>query len=944
VYAEAKDKAILGSAVAYYLGMPVIFERGSRYDILDFESMSADEIQDFYTEKLRENVDDTNYLVLANFDKEESALAGYLAGRRKGFIIPIQDKTTAAISEEIRRNIEYFGNKGLFHNSLEYKKGEPLYLAILGGNDSIPFWHFPDIGFEIFNNKDGNILYSDIIYGDIDQDGMLDLAVGRLDGSLYSTSLNLARESLPRSNKTVLIGEYRFGKIIDALHMFGGMSQAWIADNLVLKGFDTKRIAEKRIESPAAEEDLDDVVNQFYNLAAMEVIKVLLGPVGALWSYSDKAVTVMYSIFEFDWKKWPKPNLNILPDHLPVISQSMNENISEADIVGYFGLGDKYWLVPPDDRNWAELYFAPYNRSDNFTDIIFSGFLYDDHDMSAASEIKKQVMEQGGSVLGSSGVIHDTYTTITSTFFFNGIASGKTLGEAFMKALENNPTRETFAVLYAGQIEKFQPHLYMKDVLERILFADPAYKPVNNNVFTKEPAYAVSQSNSFKISSEIESNYTIDERKIIFFDTDSYLIEQEKPLIPVYVREFILPTNAVLEAVDVALKYSQKYGLDKNIIYNDSYYTDYATILAECAEKLNIVNETTKEEEARILECVKEKSKPLIDYPYPNESYWYRTKNLLDNRTIVFIYIPAVLQKNKFVTKILEKAEITVEYDAQLEMAVETNDIALGENEIVKVKLMNEGDEISGNLFMWIEGNESWNFTENIQVPQNSSVIKEFAFEPELKGIYNVKALFVSENITTGPRLAFFEVGGLDFDLSKKFVPKEVKFYKKRYIPPVNFPEIRIKNIGPLNITSLKLTDEIPEGFRLPGQNSFKKIDVDDESFDTDEKIPVFVFLISERNDNFFEKGKKDIKMLKRKFYNVTFRNDKISIETEDFSRTNFGRDVGNNDVLLIKYIISSDKIDKIDNPGNMTTDTTANIFSGEFFSEKSIETKLLVK
>jgi len=950
VYAEDRTKAILGSNIAYYLGIPLIFEENQDYEPIDLESKTIDEIQDFYVQKLKENGDNTNYLVLANFNSEESETAGYLAGLRRGFIIPVFNSSAEHALGRIKDSIAYLGSRKLFSESLDYKKGGPLYLAIIGNESSVNFWEIPDLFSEVFDDKDGNSIYSDIMYGDVNRDGRFELATGRLDGLASETTLNLARQRLPAGNKAVLIGEYRHGKFADMLFAFGGMSQAFILDKMILNNVETERIVEKRIDAPRISGDMDELLKDVAKIAASETLSRILGWFWNLPSYTDMGITVMYSIFEFDWDPWLS-HPGGFPDHLPVIDGNLNGHFQNADVVGYFGLGDRYWLMPKENRSWTELYFRPYSGSSNFTGIRFSGFLYDDHDISAESEIKRQVQAQGGEVLGSSGVIHDPYTTMTSASFFSGLDSGKSLGEAFNDVMNVNPAdRAISAVLYPSHpLTKSNAYLCVKDLIERILFADPAYKPVGiqAKAAATGQSFSVTPSGSFSIAAEVESNYTVQNRSLTVFNADSYLMEQERPIVPVFVREFILPTNSIVEKVNVGLKYSQKRGLEKNIIYNDSFYTNYTALLITCMEELGlgmVANEPDKEDEVKILGCMKEKSEPVINYPYPNESYWYKTQRLLDDRTSVYVYVPAIIYGNKDNAKILEDAKVTVEYDSQAELNVETYDTGIGKEETIRIKLFNQNDEISGDLFVWIDGNESWNFTESVILPANSSAYKEFSVTPSYRGIYSIKALFISENITIGPRNSQFEVGGLDFDLNKKFVPSEVRLQKKKYSPAVNFPEIRVRNTGILNITSLKLTDETPEGFCLPGQNSFRKIDVDDESFDTDEKIPVFVFLMSERNDNFFKKDKKEIKMLKRKFYNVTVSGDKISIEIGNFSRTNFGRDVGNNDVLLVKYLISSEKADRINSPGNMTTDTVANAFSDGLSSEKSAETKLLVR
>ncbi|MFH1237369.1 MAG: hypothetical protein V1648_03115, partial [Candidatus Aenigmatarchaeota archaeon] len=175
-----------------------------------------------------------------------------------------------------------------------------------------------------------------------------------------------------------------------------------------------------------------------------------------------------------------------------------------------------------------------------------------------------------------------------------------------------------------------------------------------------------------------------------------------------------------------------------------------------------------------------------------------------------------------------------------------------------------------------------------------------------------------------------------------KFWPGEVALKLKKYWPPVNFPEIRIENAGAINITSVAIEDTIPDNFYIPGRRYSRNVQVEGETFEADDKIPVFVFLVSGDKDAYrhWPFGKK-VRMLGRQYYNASFAGKILSIETADLSKTNIGRDLGKNDKLMVKYIMLSDKVSEI---GNMTTMTTTRAFSGEAYAEKTIMTELAVK
>jgi hypothetical protein len=282
-------------------------------------------------------------------------------------------------------------------------------------------------------------------------------------------------------------------------------------------------------------------------------------------------------------------------------------------------------------------------------------------------------------------------------------------------------------------------------------------------------------------------------------------------------------------------------------------------------------------------------------------------------------------------------------------MNVEAENIPLGADEALEITLFNQGSGISGNLYAWVEGGEreTWNFTESVAVPGNSSVSMEFAFRPGSKGVYQIEALFDSESTTIGPRLSHFEVGEVKFEMSKKFRPAEVRLIKKMYLPPVNSPEIRIENTGILNITSVSIIDSLSAGFTIPGYNSERSIEIEDESFSTDSKIPVFIFMMTDQTWKEKRHGLgnwpsgKKIRMLNRKYYNASISGNGLSIVTEELAKTNFGRDLGKDDTLVIKYMMLSGKVGE---RGNLVTDTVARAFYGPAYSEKVITSDLKVR
>ncbi|MCX6814142.1 MAG: hypothetical protein NTY20_00610 [Candidatus Aenigmarchaeota archaeon] len=775
VYAKSREKGIFASQIGKYLGLPVVFEKTGYYsEFIDLEIMSIPEIQNFYLEKVKGKGGKIDYLLLTDLNSSESLLAGYIASSGNGYIVPVSSKSFDEIRKSISDAIDNLGSRKLYHKAIGYKKGEPLYLAILGGNESIPHVSIFDPGLEIFNDKDGWWLYSDLGYSDSNGDGFFDLALGRMEGGLGAVSLHMAGDFLPKNQSAILIGEYRYPKFEDLKNFGGGMTQAFMAQMIFDRAdISTKRIVERRGIHVENWFNVSEVYNEYNEWVIFFVVKNVLLRLGEMvlsvfvkaWNVVDYSETTMYSLLESDWKSWENVGMHSTPEHLDFIDETLPDKIGSTGVVGYFGVGKTGWTIPKKDRSYVDLISQPYEGGTEIESLTFSGFVYDDHDMSSNSSIKESVIRNGGGILTSSGVIHDPYTMRTSSLFFSSLTSGKPLGQALIDSVNMEPVQAVVGFMLLNQIfNEFghgadilaYPFLYTKDKVERILFADPAVKPFGKKLTPRKIVYHVGPADSFKAESWIESNYTINGTRIELTNANDYLMEKEKPITPVFVREFILPENAVINWVNVSGSYSLK-NVSPVIVYNDSYYSDYTGILVNCIESLGIENvEDLEPRDEEVFSCMESALKPNVTYPYPNNAFWWRENRFLDNRTLVYVFVPAVLYENESYARVLENASVEIDYEAWVEMNVYSSDIHLGENETVSVKLMNLGENASGTLWIFVEGNESFEFEQEIEMEANSTLTKEFSFAPGI-GDYEVTVVFDSNN-SVGPRYAYFSV------------------------------------------------------------------------------------------------------------------------------------------------------------------------------------------
>ncbi|MCJ7816788.1 MAG: hypothetical protein MUP55_02920 [Candidatus Aenigmarchaeota archaeon] len=576
----------------------------------------------------------------------------------------------------------------------------------------------------------------------------------------------MAREFLPKNQSVVLVGEYRYPKFEDLKNFGGGMTQAFSAQLLLDRtNVTTRRIVEQRgihVENWTVPGIYDKYNEWVFYFAVKQVLSFL----GKVWAIVDMGESGMYMLLESDWSNWE----NIMgvvpfPDHLDFIDETLPDKIDSVGVVGYFGVGKNGWTIPKKDRSYVDLIAGPYDGGIEIESLAFSGFVYDDHDMSANSSIKESVIRNGGGILTSSGVIHDPYTMHTSNLFFSGMTSGKPLGQALIDSVNMEPLQTVVGFMFLNQIySQFgqqpgilaYPFLYSKDKFERILFADPAIIPIKRKMIIPKFYSLANPSHSFMSESRIESDYTIENNSLDFWNADDYIFEKEKPITPVFVREFILPENAILNWVNVSGSYSMK-NVSPVIVYNDSYYSDYIGILGGCINSSGIENEQELEaREEEVFSCMDNSLRPNVSYPYPNSTFWWRENKLLDNRTLVYVFVPAALYENESSALVLENATVQIDYEAGVEMNVFAQDVYLGQNETVSVEMMNLWEESSGTLWIFVEGNGSLEFSENITIPASSNLTKEFPFSTGM-GDYEVIAVFDSNN-SVGPRYAYFSV------------------------------------------------------------------------------------------------------------------------------------------------------------------------------------------
>lgn len=734
VLAETMEEAVLGSQIAALLGVPLVFEQGGCIDVIDVRGMTEEGIMEMYADELADSGANMNYLVVGNKESETFPLSARLAKKKLGFVVPVSvsgmnyemnppypeqniDNGVLDVIDSMKEASDLLGERKLFAESREHLIWDPLYIALIGGINDVPTIIMFDPGIELFKNNDGNYLLSDVFYSDLNKDGFFDASVGRFNGDVETVSFQI--ENIKDiSGNGLVIGQYRYPKYIAKDYMGGGMFQAYAADmQLSQAGIGTGRLVEKRMESLTPDIDWTNLVGFIFDIGEL-MGSQSMGILGMVYAMIGLRGTVISAAFEFDWEEWYTHASRwdfIKLEHLPVFDGSLD--LDNVGFLGYFGIGDENWKIPPEDRDEIELITNPYGRAEDFTELDYGGFLYDDHDMSAYSNMVSDTIGGGGTTFSSTGLIHDPFSQKTSYYVIGWMATGIPLGEAWrMEANMLNSNPWVFVTNLNPMVGN-RIDLYLKERFERTIYGDPETfieGPIPVSIFGQE--FHIKPHNSFLAEAGIESEYQIDRRMLIVRNSESEMLDVGAPIIPLFVREIILPEGSEVINVSFSGLYRTYRRLVPITIPADEHYDE-----------------------------VEERE----DY----DDYSYKVNTLLDGRVLVRVFVPAVHYERW--ARVLQSGTVKVEYETPVELTMETHDIGLGETENIQATIFNEGEtHVSGNLLVWVD-NQS--YSETVEVGPHGTGTFNFSFTPEEGGEYTVKAVLDSDN-PVGPRYSSFSV------------------------------------------------------------------------------------------------------------------------------------------------------------------------------------------
>lgn len=779
---DRKNHIMLASQIAALLNKPLVFTAEDADNEYNFSLNTTDEIKEIYLLKLKEKSKNTNYLIVA---EEGDLIAPIVSSQKTGFILdlPSQAINPSLVMKSINETVELLNKNGLFINNSQYLfdgaflllgknippiiKEDPVekqkYLGIIGFDDP----------------EDGNNFTTYLEYGDLNNDTYLDVAVGKLPDNEEIASLMLARTLLPDNKKALVASEYlHTAWPVILLYAGGGMWQGRsIAKILEDQGYNVTRFVEHRSDPVELFSDLtslDSWLNFFNETnSIVKKIETLLGK--TVGSVAYKAILLLKGLnyaekflemyLQYDWSTFG-PNLDKATKALQDVNWTNWNNIKEEAIkflinllwpypwedisnktslkqalpnystIYYIGIGNgSRWILPneiPKDRgflDWREFLMNRYNGSNSFESeelpAINARLIWDNSNFGGIGKMKDSFLEKGtASLIGTSALNYNQFSAEIDSRFFK---KGWTIGSSLIDAI--NDFRDDW--LTWDPLNILKPGIKAKTLREFILWGDPS--------LTKDPIIEPEKyvSNITCNNGICEQNVTIPvayelinttNETTIFVDTEDYLLELFKPIIPLVEFEYYLPFSTEI--------------ISTNVTFETVNFTNITLPRVELLQYgINYTNETKSTEW------------------YPENISRIEISSTADGRTrIKLIHAALIYNESSGNAIVFPKININLKYVTPLEFSILAKNISLGGTQQLEVKVWSN---VSDNTTLYIQFSNSTaveNFAINYTINASSSIL-HFYYTPKTIGAYSVKAVLVKHDpLTVGPRESTFYV------------------------------------------------------------------------------------------------------------------------------------------------------------------------------------------
>lgn len=778
IYAgNEKQKAKVASILASLLNKPLVFNSSDALLGYNLSNNSIEEIENIYFQKIKENNNNINYLAVSD---ESTVLDAVITSQKNGFILQTNSSNTTEIFKGLKSTIDKLNANGFFINNTNYILNG-AYLLMLG---SVPMVQREDpvergkfLGIWTFNDSlDGDKFYTDLDYGDLDNDTYLDVAVGRLPNNDTTASLMFTRELLPDNKNALTASEYLHTNWLSILlYGGGGMWQGrTISKILEDEGYNVTRLVEHRSEDPRYflqqfnPTNVKSFLDQTKSIGKL-VTKYLGKTIGSIVS---KALIVLKSLqyveqglemyLEYDWSTFgPKYEramefiksldsnnllsfdnaaeiINILwPYPWGELNQVNLANVlKDKDIIYYEGIGNgSTWILPNSIEmsgflGWKQFLENRYNGSEVFLPENISlsrmKLVWDNSDLSATgnSSIKDAFLERSAAnFIGASAINYIPFSSeIDTRFFRDGRTSGMSLIKAINDFRDDSFTWDPFSII--------RPGIKAKTLREFVLYGDPSLPkdPVIEKQNYTQNVFC--DNNVCTLNVSIPASYEIVESEnetTIATDAENFLLEEFKPIIPLKEFEYFLPSGVEL------LEEPQVTTADV-AFYNISL--PKVSLLSHSL--INISQENT----SSVL-CPEEPFKLMIN-------------STIDNRTRVKLIVPIIRYNESNKTALVATwINLTLKYKVPIEFSISAQDVPYGENTTIFVKIWSDSKENS-TLYLQISNSTYTSLTESYISLNEGENDFEFNYTPENIGNFLVEGLLVSGNMKIGPRKTVF--------------------------------------------------------------------------------------------------------------------------------------------------------------------------------------------
>jgi len=603
--------------------------------------------------------------------------------------------------ERIAELINSLRDERIFDKS--YLFDETFYLTIFG----MPFGVVEDPLNETLANLDGDVLFTDDLYGDVNNDGFIDLAIGRFCCSPELVSLQLSNVENWKGTKSVgIYASYRSAEGQEFLAPQGSMMSGLLSElHFRLAGFEVKRFVERRTKH----------LNLSCDFSLFErLLELLRNPLHSL-----EVLSIGYrTIVETDWLSLTSV---CPPTPLPELSiPAMLSGFQAHGMNLYFGLGNEthvYWV----------------NFSVDASELMRkSSIVIFDHPLSVYPLTSKFVELNPFLLIGSSGITHDYFALLPLKNFLRCLPSSRSVGSCLKEikfySLSSREKLEGLAGIISDIFLGEKSLAAKKEGIERLLFGDPSLKvdPIFLSLENLTPTF---ENNSFLLRFELNftpsyvciTNDDVHYCDFVFPDPDFYLEREGRPPVPVFVREFVLPTGSELL-------------------------------------ELNVVHHLTK----------REVNPMIVDYPffeeeesfviYPERNVYLSRVLLLDNRSLVRMFLIPISYTNvsNSIVATVYNFTILLRYSAPVEIErVEVQEEALLFRP-VRITVKGRGN-CEGELIVKVENNEK---TEELRrsIVVEGSWEEIFYFNPSREGLHKIIAVLDCGTRFVGPREASFFV------------------------------------------------------------------------------------------------------------------------------------------------------------------------------------------